>query len=570
MSKPIFAGKTAYFQARNGVWQREGNRNAQEHSYVDAKEYRLLESVRSCKDVSLYSAELLALQGDWPAPDYLSPLRANLLRPFLAKIRSGTVLELGGGCGALTRFLGETGAEVLAVESSARRSSIIAERCRDLPNVTVLTEKIESLELEQKFDVVTLIDFLELAQGYENSKDALQELLELATSRLADNGVLILSVANQLGLKYFCRPEDKHLERPIFGVNDAGLMNAAWDCSRAALEEKFKRVGLSSIELFVPYPDDKAPVSIVYPVGFGAAAHEAGWDAAALLANASVHARQQSELPLYSVEMTLQTLARNGLAQSLANTFLFALGRQSLPIDKTVLAAHYGFQRPARFAKEKQFILDAGAIWSRKRSTADTASISDAEWIVEPYQAGHRWSELLLEIINRPGWTVAQISEWADFWIKSLLAQRPVTNDHAIAELHGFTHLLPSRYFDATPFNLVKLADGTGRFFNLEWSFTTAVPVEFVVLRGLFLSLERLTCCENPALQTSDKLFELALEVMEMSGLSIDIEAGDLELFVQLFNAFQNHMQGQPKASANHSVKNLSVAVLPVRISRCN
>jgi hypothetical protein len=141
-----------------------------------------------------------------------------------------------------------------------------------------------------------------------------------------------------------------------------------------------------------------------------------------------------------------------------------------------------------------------------------------------------------------------------------------VTTDHAIAELHGFTHLLPARYFDATPFNLVKLADGTGKFFNLEWSFTTAVPVEFVVLRGLFLSLERLTCCESPALQTSDKLFELALEVMEMSGLSIDIDGGDLEVFVELFNAFQNQMQGQPKSSVNHSVKNLSVAVLPVRI----
>ncbi len=567
MRKPAFPEKASYFQARNGVWQREGNRNAAEHSYVDAKEYRLLESVRSCRDVSLYSDELRALQLDWPAPEFLSPLRANLLRPFLAKIRSGTVLELGGGCGVLTRFLGETGAEVLAVESSARRSSIIAERCRDLPNVTVLTETIAALELEQKFDVVTLIDFLELAQRDEGSKDALQGLLELATSLLTTDGVLILSVSNQLGLKYLCRPEDKHLERPMFGVNDAGLMNAAWDCSRAALEEKFKRVGLLSIELFVPCPDDKSPVSIVYPGGFGAAAHDAGWDAAALLVNASVHASQQSDLPAYSVEMTLQTLARNGLAQSLANAFLFALGRRHpLPIDKTVLAAHYGFQRPARFAKEKQFILDAGSVWSRKRSTADTASISEAEWIVEPYQAGQRWSELLLEIVNRPGWTVAQISEWADFWIKSLLAQNPVTNDHAIAELHGFKHLLPSRYFDATPFNLVKHADGSGGFFNLEWTFTTAVPVEFVVLRGLFLSLERLTCCENPALQTSDKLFELALEVMEKSGLSIDIDGGDLELFVELFNAFQNQMQGQPEASANQSVKNLSVAVLPVRI----
>jgi SAM-dependent methyltransferase len=568
MRKPAFPEKASYFQARNGVWQREGNRNAAEHSYVDAKEYRLLESVRSCRDVSLYSDELRALQLDWPAPEYLSPLRANLLRPFLAKIRSGTVLELGGGCGVLTRFLGETGAAVLAVESSARRSSIIAERCRDLPNVTVLTEKIESLELEQKFDVVTLIDFLELAQRDEGSKDAPQGLLELATSLLTDDGVLILSVSNQLGLKYFCRPEDKHLERPMFGVNDAGLMNAAWDCSRAALEEKFKRVGLSSIELFVPCPDDKAPVSIVYPGGFGAAAHEAGWDAAALLVNASIHARQQSELPAYSVEMTLQTLARNGLAQSLANTFLFALGRHPLPIDKTVLAAYYGFQRPARFAKEKQFILKAGAVWSRKRSTADTASISEGEWVVEPYQVGQPWSEFLVEITNRPGWTVAQISEWVGFWLDTLRAQKPATADEAIVELQKFTHLLPARYFDATPANLTRLSDGLGEFFNLEWNYSTAVPIEFVVLRGLFLSFERLSSCQSPALQVPENLFDLALSVMEMSGMPLDIESGDLELFVDLFNGFQNHMQGRPRSSVNPSTSNLSSATLPLRVVR--
>ena len=341
MRKPAFPEKASYFQARNGVWQREGNRNAAEHSYVDAKEYRLLESVRSCRDVSLYSDELRALQLDWPAPEYLSPLRANLLRPFLARIRSGSVLELGAGCGVLTRFLGETGAEVLAVEASARRSSIIAERCRDLANVTVLTEKIESLELEQKFDVVTLIDFLELAQRDEGSKDALQGLLELATSLLTDDGVLILSVTNQLGLKYWGNAEANELARPVFDINDAGIAADPSCCSRKALEDRFNIAGFSSIELYIPLPDDQVPVSLIYPAGFEAPGLAAGWDLAALMANSAGDLGQQSGSPACSVEMALQTLARNGLAQGLANSFLFMLGRHPSPVSNLFTSQFY-------------------------------------------------------------------------------------------------------------------------------------------------------------------------------------------------------------------------------------
>ncbi|WWL44975.1 class I SAM-dependent methyltransferase [Pseudomonas parakoreensis] len=72
----------------------------------------------------------------------------------------GDVLEIGAGCGAITRYLGEQGGNVLALEGSARRASIARSRTRDLPNVSVLAETFENFQVEKKFDVITLVGVL--------------------------------------------------------------------------------------------------------------------------------------------------------------------------------------------------------------------------------------------------------------------------------------------------------------------------------------------------------------------------------------------------------------------------
>ena len=65
------------------------------------------------------------------------------MRPL--ELHSGDkVLELGCGCGAITRFLGEIGANVVAVEGSLARARVAAERCRELTNVRVVVDDLLS------------------------------------------------------------------------------------------------------------------------------------------------------------------------------------------------------------------------------------------------------------------------------------------------------------------------------------------------------------------------------------------------------------------------------------------
>src|SRR5580704_4464684 len=117
--------------------------NFREFAYSDgvAVEQRLLDIVRSAADRSTFSIELAEAIIDWPSEYHLSRLRHNLVRRLGIR-KDDTVLELGCGCGAITRFLGEVGARVTAVEGSILRARIASERCADLPNVTIVTDDL--------------------------------------------------------------------------------------------------------------------------------------------------------------------------------------------------------------------------------------------------------------------------------------------------------------------------------------------------------------------------------------------------------------------------------------------
>ena len=131
---------------QSGVWALPGEVESFEYSDGDTEEKNLESILTSATNLSSLSLELEEKHNDWTSEYHLSPLRANLLR-YMDLTHKKTALELGCGCGALTRYLGEQGLAVDAVEGSQRRANLAKIRCLDLQNVNVITSNFFDLSL---------------------------------------------------------------------------------------------------------------------------------------------------------------------------------------------------------------------------------------------------------------------------------------------------------------------------------------------------------------------------------------------------------------------------------------
>ena len=76
------------------------------YSDGEVEEY-IAKVVAEASDRSLTSFALAAGINDWASHYHLSHTRSYLLRPLQDLLQKSRVLELGAGCGALTRYLGE-------------------------------------------------------------------------------------------------------------------------------------------------------------------------------------------------------------------------------------------------------------------------------------------------------------------------------------------------------------------------------------------------------------------------------------------------------------------------------
>lgn len=560
--KPATVGGYIY-RAQDNFYQRA---QAEAFGYQDAgnAEQRLYDIIRQSRDKSVFSDELASKATDWPSYYHLTSQRANLLRPFAEKIASGKVLELGAGCGAITRFLGELGGEVVVVEGSPNRARIIGQRCAELQNVSVFCDLIQSYETEEKFDVVTLIGVLEYAQVYVKEPNPLLTLLQKAKSFLKEDGMLIVAIENQLGLKYFNGAPEDHMGQAMYGINDSYSTTSPITFGRVELDALIRSAGFETTELYVPLPDYKTPVTVIYPEGFNPAHKAAGWDVGALAAGSVVHDRQSPRHPTFSLENAWQVLARNNLVEDMANSFMFV----AYPTQQTgkqhpdVLAAHYGCQRQAVFSKETQFVQADQGLATRTRNTGETAKLLTADWEQSPYHGGTLWMDKLTQLVNRPGWRVEHLSAWAEVWVKALAANA-TQGGHTLPEFAGATDLLPSKYFDATPTNFVVDTQGQGHFFDLEWDFAIPLPVSFVALRGLFLTLHRIRGCAKPHASTPSNIGGLSLAILETLGYTY--QDHELQAFISVFNRLQNLIQGLPEQHVNGLTAEFSRAGLPVR-----
>jgi SAM-dependent methyltransferase len=512
-----------------------------EYSDGDATEEYILQVVKNAADRSLFSPEIVRSARDQASSYHLTPRRANLLRPFSEMLRS-RVLELNAGCGTVTRFLGEVGGEVVAVERSQRRTLIARERTKDLDNVDVVLDSIENIFSCELFDVIVAIGALEHSPTYpQGASEPEQTFLEQLNQLLKPDGVLILSVKNKLGLNYLAGARESDFGAPLIEKSDKYPIELVRSFGHVELRALLNKVNLKEQRWYIPCPDYQLPTTILSPKIMS----RNDQLAATLLAQSVALDTQRPSDPSFSLEQIWSFVEKNELIEHLANSFLVVAGRSAAALTKidrdSSVAWHYSIDRHPAFVKQAQFVQRKNGIFVRRSHLqAEPAPAFPLECIIESerYVDGTNWWCALLSILNKPNWSVRLIADWARVWIDALLKECKLDTFSG----ETFRTYVGGRYFDAAPFNMICAADGACRFIDQEWRLRPDIEFGYLVYRGLRDSLGRVTSSATPEKNTTVNINLLISAVL--AELGVMLTSIELDRFSLLEQQVQSWAQG--------------------------
>lgn len=497
------------------VWSKPDYQSIR-YSDGDAIESKIESIVAVSSDLSILSTELANKISDWPTLYHLGRNRANILRPFRERLQNAQVLEVGAGCGAITRYLGECGAQVLALEGSRQRARIARSRTRDLTNVEVLSEAFGDFQCDAKFDVITLIGVLEYSNLFTPGDDPVALMLQRISELLTEDGCLIIAIENQLGLKYFAGAAEDHLGIDMYGVEGRYARNEPETFGRKVLEQRIACSGFSSCDVYAPFPDYKLPTSIVTARGF-----DNPWFRGEAFACESVHKDpQRPAFTNFAQELVWPALWANGIALDLSNSLLLVAGKHNFSsVDRKVLAYHYSTERVEDFCKETIFSEGETAsdihvvrrgLWrgNRRNSTALLEFHLQDE---EAYVAGRTMLAKLHSVVTRDGWTISELTAVIKESIQS--AQKCLNIDEPRNLLATPQTVLDGELFDLTAQNILLDVTGRAHVIDREWKLKIPFTAGWFVFRTLLLLVQSMSRFGHPQKGVRLSRLELVREV---------------------------------------------------------
>ena len=555
------------------TWEKEFNlylrANVQSFAYSDGAEVeqRLFAVVQSAGDKGTFSLELSEGINDWPSEYHLSRARHCLIRPL--GIEPGErVLELGCGCGAITRYLGEIGAKVVAVEGSFERARIAAERCRDLPNVKVFVDDLLNFETVEQFDWILLIGVLEYAPVFTDEKEPVQHYLRSVTRFLAPHGKLVIAIENKLGLKYFNNCSEDHIGVPFVGIQNLYGNNTPRTFGRQELIEQLSAAGFLNTYFYYPFPDYKLPSVVISDD----ALFEPKFNAIDLIIRA--HARDYTGSPyrLFDDALVYSALSENGLFSEMSNSFLVVAARTQAPLNSNKLAMSFSINRIPEFSVVTTFCRTDESICVTKEAIAPflarTHYFND-DFDISNVLSGsnyHLGSQLLWRILSvrANGGALEQIVAALQPWFNYVIQYATSDLSEPVDEKDGMNNLkhllVPSNFIDCTPFNIIETTQGL-IYIDDEWQANCVVPLGWVVTRSVLHSLRVGLATGNLTINTANVVQELC----KSSGFSVT--EADIASWVEMEARFVSFVTGQALPNIVNSLSCLTSGLISLNQS---
>ncbi len=201
----------------------------------------------------------------WPLFYHLSPYRGNVIEWIDF---SGSVLEVGAGCGAVTGVIADKADRTVCIELSKKRSTINAYRHKNRKGIEIYVGNFEDVSkgFDEKFDFATLIGVLEYGGLYISSSEPCRDFLSAIKKLLKPGGRVVIAIENKIGMKYWAGCSEDHTGRYFDSVENYPSGGGIRTFSRRELKDILTEAGFGNLSFYYPYPDYKF-ASVIYSDG---------------------------------------------------------------------------------------------------------------------------------------------------------------------------------------------------------------------------------------------------------------------------------------------------------------
>jgi len=331
------------FMNESSIWVLDDKKQFDYSEGMGSEKY--LEYVFSkTNDLSSNSYELEGYIKDWPSEYHLSRKRSQLLRGFDFDKRK-KVLEVGCGCGAITRYLAETFENVVAVDGSEKRARLARMRTKDMRNVSILCAPFQEIAFKKKFDIIFCIGVFEYSNLFVTAEDPYEYVLQYFYDILTPGGIVVLAIENQFGLKYFSSSSEDHTGIMFDGLEGYSRYGNrgrtfGYDELKLRLSKYFK-----DIKYYFPYPDYKIPSCIFSEDAFDR------MKLGEIIGTFQSRDYMGERNPLFSEKLALLELDKNNKLPFFANSFLVFAGKHpnEMPIKFDYLGLIFSDGRQEKY-----------------------------------------------------------------------------------------------------------------------------------------------------------------------------------------------------------------------------
>ncbi|MGI9552865.1 MAG: class I SAM-dependent methyltransferase [Aurantibacter sp.] len=451
-----------------------------DYSDGEENEKYIYETFKNSDDNSIFSPYLFNRIRDWSSEYHFTTYRSNILRPLEIK-KGHSVLEIGAGCGAITRYLGETGAKITSVEGSLSRAKCARQRSLDLENVKVICSNVENLEFEEKYDIITLIGVFEYTAKYSQRKDPFNAALQYYKNLLKPNGSLVIAIENKLGLKYFSGYNEDHTSTPYYGIEGRYRTKDVTTFGRKEIDGMLKGNGFQTVEFLYPFPDYKLPKVIISGNGFKSDKLNS---ADLIRSTKNRHYSPRPKANTVNEDLIYNSLVDNGIMRDMSNSFLIIAcpEEKSSIVDPALLAHHYTSNRHEPYNMLTSFHKNQEEIKVAKHRLGHgkgleknvTSIIEKNLQTQERYIRGANLHYKIRDALFKKHFS--EYERLTNLWVEFL--------KNETLESKGGEIVRP-KYFDALPFNLIQDEDKKLHLFDQEWIINERFELTFLVMRYL-------------------------------------------------------------------------------------